>query len=134
MSYLLTIIISVTLTQGGSVSGLAQNNSNSQAQNERGYGGREVDRKAIVTAKPQARYTSEARAQNLEGTVRLRAVLAASGKVEDISVVTGLPYGLTESAIKAARRLKFKPAMKDGQPVSMWVTLEYVFILEGSPY
>jgi outer membrane biosynthesis protein TonB len=44
-------------------------------------------------------------------------------------VVQGLPYGLTEQAIAAARKLKFVPAMKDGKNVSMWIQLEYNFNL-----
>jgi hypothetical protein len=37
--------------------------------------------------------------------------------------------GLTEQAIKAARRIKFIPATKDGQPVSTYIQLEYNFNL-----
>jgi hypothetical protein len=44
----------------------------------------------------------------------------------------GLPFGLTESAIRAACKLEFKPAIKDGQSVSQWVTAEYVFRLPDS--
>jgi hypothetical protein len=47
--------------------------------------------------------------------------------VENIRVVSGLPYGLTEQAIASARKIKFTPAMKDGKPVSMWMQLEYNF-------
>jgi hypothetical protein len=46
-----------------------------------------------------------------------------------VSVVRGLPDGLTEQAIAAAREAKFKPAMKDGKPVPYWVVLEMGFNL-----
>ena len=59
----------------------------------------------------------------------LRAVFAADGKVKHISVIAGLPDGLTERAIVAARGIKFVPAKKDGRPVSMWMQLEYNFNL-----
>ncbi len=46
------------------------------------------------------------------------------------SVVSGLADGLTEQAIvAAAKKIKFIPAMKDGNPVSMWMQLEYNFNL-----
>jgi hypothetical protein len=45
----------------------------------------------------------------------------------NIRVASGLPYGLTEQAITAARQIKFTPAMIDGTPVSMWMQLEYNF-------
>jgi len=40
-----------------------------------------------------------------------------------------LGYGLTTEAVKAARLIKFHPAIKDGQPVSMSIQLEYNFNL-----
>jgi len=46
-----------------------------------------------------------------------------------ISARAGLPYGLTERAIAAARQIKFTPATKDGRPVSMYIQLEYNFNL-----
>jgi protein TonB len=59
------------------------------------------------------------------GTVILRVVLAKTGRVENITVIRGLPNGVTEKCIEAAKQIKFKPAMKEGQPVSMWMQLEY---------
>jgi TonB family protein len=87
----------------------------------------EVTRKAVITAKPEPGFTEEARKNNVTGTVRLRAVLSASGSVQGISVVKGLPDGLTEKAIAAAKNIRFTPAQKDGRAVSQYVTLEYNF-------
>src|SRR5438132_9035736 len=73
---------------------------------ERVYRPREVDSKAIVIKKPEAVFVQEARKRAIEGTVVLRAIFNASGKVTDITVISGMSYGLTESAIKAARKIK----------------------------
>ncbi|HEX6283216.1 MAG TPA: energy transducer TonB [Pyrinomonadaceae bacterium] len=43
--------------------------------------------------------------------------------------VQGLPYGLTENAVDAAKKIKYFPAIKDGKRVSMWMQLEYNFNL-----
>lgn len=94
---------------------------------ERIFTGREVDTKARLTGKPEPPYTEEARKQWISGTVVLRAVFSAKGKVVNIRVVSGLPHGLTERAIEAAKKIKFIPATKDGKPVSMWMQLEYNF-------
>ena len=59
----------------------------------------------------------------------LRAILAADEKVKHIEVITGLPDGLSDRAIEAARQIKFKPARKDGKPVSAWIELEYGFYI-----
>jgi TonB family protein len=87
----------------------------------------EVTRKALITFKPEPGYTEEARGNRVEGMVRLRAVLNASGEVTNITTVKGLPDGLSEKAIAAARQIKFTPAEKDGHKVSQYVVLEYNF-------
>ena len=87
----------------------------------------EVTRKAVLTAKPEPDFTEEARKNDVEGVVRLRVVLSAKGSVQGIRVVKGLPDGLTEKAIEAARQIRFTPAQKDGRTVSQYVTLEYNF-------
>ncbi|CDM65243.1 energy transducer TonB [Pyrinomonas methylaliphatogenes] len=88
-----------------------------------------VTQRARILSKPEARYTEEARKNNITGTVVLRAVLAANGEVTNIVPIQRLPYGLTESAIAAAKQIKFIPAMKDGRPVSQYVRLEYTFTI-----
>lgn len=87
----------------------------------------EVTIKAVILSKPDPAFTEEARRNNVSGTVRLRLRLAASGEVTDITVVKGLPDGLSEQAVAAAKQLKFKPAQKDGRTVSQWATVEYYF-------
>jgi TonB family protein len=100
-----------------------------EPEGEQAYSAREVDRKAVITEKPQPAYTEEAKANRVEGRVRLRVVLCPAGKVLDIRVRKGLPDGLTEAALKAARRIKFQPAEKGKRKVAQFVTLEYSFKL-----
>ena len=92
-------------------------------------GAREVTVKARVLSKPEPQYTEEARKKQITGTVVLRAIFAANGRVIGIRVLKGRPEGLTEKAIQAARRIKFTPAIKDGKPVSQFVQIEYNFNL-----
>jgi TonB family protein len=91
------------------------------------YAPQEVDRKAVITSKPEAGWTEEARKNQVSGVVRLRVILSHTGQVTNIAVYKGLPDGLTEKAIAAARQIKFTPAQKGGKPVSQKVTLEYNF-------
>ena len=89
----------------------------------------EVTSRARIISRPEPQFTDEARSQRISGTVVLRGVFAASGKLENIRVVSGLPGGLTEAAINAARKIKFAPAVKDGRYVSTYIQLEYNFNL-----
>jgi TonB family protein len=93
------------------------------------YVGKEVDRKIRLGMKPEPSYTESARANQITGTVVLKAVFLSNGMVTNIRVISGLPNGLTERAIDAARKIKFIPAMKDGKYVSIWMQLEYNFNL-----
>jgi TonB family protein len=93
------------------------------------YRAKDVDRKAIITERPEPHYTEEARANHVEGIVTLHATLCPAGRVLDIVVVHGLPDGLTEEAIRVAREIKFQPAEKDGRKVAQLVALEYSFRL-----
>jgi TonB family protein len=89
--------------------------------------GSEVERKAVVLSRPEPRYTAEARAHAVSGEVVLRCILAADGRVTNITPIQRLPYGLTEQAIEAAQQVTFKPAEKDGRVVSQYVTMRFVF-------
>ena len=93
------------------------------------FTGKDVTTKAKLISKPEPQYTEDARKNQVTGTVVLKVVFASSGQVTNIRTVSGLPYGLTERAIAAARQIKFTPATKDGHQVSMWMQLEYNFNL-----
>jgi TonB family protein len=87
----------------------------------------EVTKKALITFKPEPGFTESARKFNVAGVVRLRAVLSKTGEMTNLTVVKGLPHGLTDKAFAAARQIRFEPAQKDGQAVSQYVVLEYNF-------
>ncbi len=93
------------------------------------FTGRDVTQKTRVLSKPEPSYTEAARASQTMGTVVLRAIFSASGEVTNIRLLSGLPDGLNERAIGAARQIKFIPAIRDGRFVSMWIQLEYNFNL-----
>lgn len=82
-----------------------------------------------LVSTPKAKYTDAARAEGIEGAVLLKVTLLASGTIGGISVVRGLD-GLNEQAIEAARKIKFKPKLVNGTPVTVVKTIEYGFSLE----
>lgn len=80
-----------------------------------------------ILAKPRADYTDAARINEVEGAVRLRITFLSTGEIGAVTPVSGLPYGLTEQAIAAARRIRFEPATRDGLSVSVTKVVEYTF-------
>jgi hypothetical protein len=83
------------------------------------YTGKEVTQKVRLRSKPPPNFPA-----GLSGTVVLKAVFASSGKITKIVVLQDVP-GMTEEAIKAARKITFDPAIKDGRYVAQWIQLEY---------
>jgi len=82
-----------------------------------------------ITYKPNPVYTSEARNLQLEGEVLLEVEFAANGQLHVNRVVKGLGHGLDEAAVNAANKMKFKPAMRNGQPMDSTAIVHVVFQL-----
>ena len=99
----------------------------SSPEERRVFGSGEVQTSARILETPLAEYTDEARAAKTHGDVRLRVVLAADGMVKNVFPIKSLGHGLTESAMKAARQIKFEPAVRNGQPASEFMTFVYEF-------
>jgi TonB family protein len=84
---------------------------------------------AEIISKPVPNYTPEARAQRIEGEVLLEVVFEASGTLRVIRVVRGLGHGLDEAATRAAQQIRFKPALRDGQPSDSTAVVHIIFQL-----
>ncbi len=76
---------------------------------------------------PEPLYSEEARKSKMEGVVALWLIVGADGRPHDVRVQRSLGMGLDEKAIEAVRTWKFQPAMKDGRPVAVQVTVEVNF-------
>lgn len=84
---------------------------------------------AEILSKPVPTYTEDARAKRIEGEVLLEVVFEASGRLRVLRVVRGLGHGLDDSAIRAAEQIRFKPALKDGQPSDSTAIVHIIFQL-----
>lgn len=84
---------------------------------------------AEIISKPTPNYTEEARHLRIEGEVLLEVVLTASGQVHVLRIVRGLGHGLDDSAVRAAERIRFKPALRDGRPADSTAVLHIIFQL-----
>ena len=84
---------------------------------------------AEVTFKPNPLYTTEAKQLRIQGEVLLEVVFESSGKLRVLRVISGLGHGLDEAAVRAAEQIRFKPALRDGQPADSTAVLHIVFQL-----
>ena len=77
---------------------------------------------------PRADYSQEAMKDKVQGVVELTAIVGTDGRVRNISVVKGLPGGLTFEAIEAVRQWKLIPATgPDGKPAAVRQIIEVAF-------
>jgi TonB family protein len=110
-----------------SASAQTPDNSSALLAEEKVYSSSEVTKPAVIIEKPKPEYRKEADEKDVSGVVVLQLVLSSTGKVRDVSVVQGLSVNQNNAAIKAARQIRFIPAVKAGEPVSQVLTVEYPF-------
>lgn len=82
-----------------------------------------------ITFKPNPVYTDEARSMKLQGEVLLEVGFSADGTLHVNRVVRGLGHGLDEAAVAAANKIRFKPALRSGQPVDSTAVVHVTFQL-----
>jgi protein TonB len=67
----------------------------------------------------------------LEGTVVIRILVDAQGKVDRVVVVASSGHAvLDESAVDAARRWRFRPPLEEGHPTAMVHEVRICFRLD----
>ena len=77
----------------------------------------------------EAEFSDEARRAKYQGVCLISLIVDAHGDPVNPRVVRTLGMGLDEKALEAVRKYKFKPAMKDGKPVPVMITVEVNFRL-----
>jgi TonB family protein len=78
---------------------------------------------------PDPDYTEEARRAKTQGTCVLWLIVDSAGRPQDIKVVRGLGLGLDAKALEAVKQWRFQPALKDGKPVNVEISVEVEFHL-----
>lgn len=85
----------------------------------------EPDSPLIILYKPRASYPNGIVC--VQGTVTLRVTFRFDGTIGDIITVRGLPHGLTDKAIEAARQIRFLPQTKNGYYVTTTRPVSFSF-------
>lgn len=84
----------------------------------------------VVVKEVKADYPREVLPEKVQGSVWMRCVVLANGKVGDIEVTRSLHPRLDREAGRALTQWEFKPGTKDGKPVPVEVTIEMTFTLK----
>jgi TonB family protein len=74
-------------------------------------------------------YPQSALDAGVEGTVVIKAVIEATGKVSEIKIIESLGEPCDKAAINAILSVKWHPALKENKPVKAEVTIPVVFKL-----
>ena len=83
---------------------------------------------AKLTNKVQPMYPPLARQTRISGTVRLHAIIAKNGTVEQLEVISGHPL-LVQAALDAVRQWKYQATTLNGENVEVDTTIDVIFSL-----
>jgi TonB family protein len=82
-------------------------------------------------------YPEQAKADQIEGLVILEAVISTNGTVADLDVIRSAHPLLDDAAVEAVSRWEYAPALLDGEPVELVLSVNVTFSLprpeEGGP-
>jgi periplasmic protein TonB len=73
-------------------------------------------------------YPALARQTRISGTVRLHAIIAKDGTVQQLEVLSGHPL-LVQAALDAVRQWRYQPTLLNGEPVEVDTTVDVIFSL-----
>jgi protein TonB len=85
---------------------------------------------ASLINRVQPVYPPLARQTRVFGTVKLHAIIAKDGTVQQLEVISGHPL-LVQSALDAVRQWRYRPTTLNGEPVEVDTTIDVIFSLNN---
>lgn len=111
-----------------------QDKTSNTSDTDRVYSGGEVDKKAVIDKIRWELNHPSVEGCKGKGLVIITAVLRKSGKATNVTVrEKGNCPRLEQGGRKAVENVKFKPAKKDGSPVSMYMQFEFNYDCTRGP-
>ena len=81
----------------------------------------------VVTNRVEPVYPEDMKAMRISGMLILQAIIDETGKVVDAHVLKPLPGSFNDAALAAVKQWQFKPATRDGKPVTVVFNLTMQF-------
>ena len=82
-----------------------------------------------ATYTPEPEFSEEARRARFQGTVVMKILINKAGDVVRVKLERALGMGLDQNAMEGVKRWRFEPAIHNGQPVAVEMTIEVAFNL-----
>jgi protein TonB len=89
---------------------------------------RHVDELPQSLAEEQPVYPREALAKHIQGTVTVWVLVDRRGVVRDTRVAHSIP-ALDAAAVQAVKNWRFRPALRNGEPVACWLLVPVKFTI-----
>lgn len=83
---------------------------------------------AKLIFRPTPVYPPLAKMARIQGTVRLEAIIAKDGTIQDLKVLSGHPL-LVKSALEAVQKWRYQPTLLNGEPVEVVTEIDVNFTL-----
>lgn len=83
----------------------------------------------VVIYRVEPQYSEEARRARYQGTVVLQAIVRKDGTIDIVRIIRSLGFGLDEKAIEALKQWRFRPGMRNAEPVDVSLNIEVNFNL-----
>ena len=85
---------------------------------------------AKLIYKPTPDYPPLAKMARIQGSVRLEAIIAKDGTIQDLKVLSGHPL-LVKAALDAVKQWRYQPTLLNGEPVEVVTEIDVNFTLAG---
>jgi protein TonB len=85
---------------------------------------------ARLISRPNPLYPPLARQARISGTVRLQAIIAKDGTIQELQVLSGHPL-LVQAALDAVKQWRYQPTLLNSEPVEVVTTIDVVFTLSS---
>lgn len=112
---------------GGIIGGLGSNPPPPKEGPKRIRVGGQVQQAKILN-KTLPIFPALAKQARIQGTVRLQAIIAKDGSVQELQVLSGPPL-LVQAALDAVRQWRYSPTLLNGEPVEVVTTIDVIFSL-----
>jgi periplasmic protein TonB len=126
--------LEVAMGSGGAMAGFGDIRSLTAAQaiQEETFDVSELEKRPEAVTEVAPAYPAELRKAKIEGLVTLVFVINEDGRVEDPRVENSSRPEFEKPALEAIRRWRFRPGVKDGQPVRTYVKRPFRFRVTAS--